>query len=67
MNGLEDIAEVANDPNFDRRAQEAFDSLNDGTDWTWTGLARAFSRRYELSDLKELKNAIDMEIEEVIE
>jgi hypothetical protein len=66
MNGLDDIEEVVGDPNFDHRAQAAFDSLNDGTDWTWTGLARAFSRRYELSDMQELKNAIDMEIAEAI-
>ena len=25
--------------NFSVRAQLAFDQLNDGTDWTWSGLA----------------------------
>lgn len=56
--------EVTIDPNFDHRAQEAFDNLNDATDWTWSGIANAFARRYELSDLIELKDAIDVEIKE---
>lgn len=67
MNELEDIAEVANDPNFDHRAHVAFDNFNEGTDWTWTGLAKAFSRRYELPDLLELRAALDVVIKEMHE
>lgn len=64
---MKELDEVVNDPNFDHRAQEAFDNLNDATDWTWSGIANAFARRYELSDLIELKDAIDVEIKEAKE
>lgn len=47
------------DPNFDSRAQSRFDALvNDGGDWTWTGLANALSNRYGLDDLGELHAAL---------
>ena len=49
--------------NFNHRAQTAFDALNDATDWTWTGIASAFARRYDRADLEELRTAIDLEIE----
>lgn len=55
--------EVVTDPNFNHRAQSAFDNLNDATDWTWTGLAEAFGRRYNRVDLEELRAAIDAVIE----
>jgi len=55
--------EVVTNLNFDHRAQSAFDNLNDETDWTWSGLAEAFARRYELPDLEELKSAIEHEME----
>ena len=55
--------EVVPDPNFDHRAQAAFDNLNDATDWTWTGLAEAFWCRYNRNDLLELRAAIDAVIE----
>jgi hypothetical protein len=51
------------DLNFDHRAQEAFDNLNDATDWTWAGIAKAFAKRYDLPDLTELRAALDLEIE----
>ena len=62
FDGFDEIDEVVADPNFDRRAQSAFDNLNDATDFTWTGLAKAFSRRYDLPDLEELLAALDSEI-----
>ena len=49
--------------NFSFRAQAAFDNLNDGTDWTWAGIAAAFARRYGLDDLMELQAAIKAEID----
>jgi hypothetical protein len=52
-----------NELNFNARAQSAFDNLNDATDWTWSGLAKAFARRYELPDMEELKDAIELDIE----
>jgi hypothetical protein len=63
FDGFDELDETISDPNFDRRAQSAFDNLNDATDWTWTGLAAAFSRRYELADLEELRTALDLEIQ----
>jgi hypothetical protein len=63
FDGFDELDETISDPNFDRRAQSAFDNLNDATDWTWTGLAAAFSRRYELADLDELRTALDLEIQ----
>lgn len=51
--------EIVIDPNFDPRAQSAFDNLNDATDWTWRGLAEAFARRYNREDLCELIDALD--------
>ena len=63
FDGFDDIEEIDNDPNFDRRAQSAFDNLNDATDWTWMGLAKAFARRYNLADLEELRTALDLEIQ----
>jgi len=59
--------EVVADLNFDHRAQSAFDNLNDATDWTWTGLAEAFGRRYNRVDLEELRAAIDAVIKEANE
>ena len=55
--------EVVSDPNFDHRAQAAFDNLNDATDWTWSGLAEAFAKRYGRADLVELRMAIDAMID----
>jgi hypothetical protein len=63
FDGFDELDETISDPNFDRRAQSAFDNLNDATDWTWTGLAGAFSRRYDLADLEELRTALDLEIQ----
>ena len=56
---MDDDAEL----NFSFRAQAAFDNLNDGTDWTWAGIAAAFARRYGLDDLLELQAAIQAEID----
>ena len=53
--------------NFSIRAQLAFDQLNDGTDWTWSGLAAAFARQYGIEDLMELQAAIGAIICEVNE
>ena len=63
FDGFDELDEVATDPNFDRRAQSAFDNLNDATDWTWSGIAAAFARRYGLADLMELQAAIQAEID----
>jgi hypothetical protein len=52
-----------NDLNFNPRAQAAFDNLNDATDWTWSGIAKAFARRYDRPDLTEFLAAIELEIE----
>jgi len=59
--------EVVPDPNFNHRAQSAFDNLNDATDWTWQGIAEAFGRRYNRVDLEELRAAIDAVIKEANE
>ena len=56
---MDDDAEL----NFSFRAQAAFDNLNDGTDWTWQGLAEAFLNRYNRDDLIELRAAIDAVID----
>lgn len=48
------------DPNFDSRAQSRFDALvDDGGDWTWSGLAQAFGRRFSLADLSDLRDQLD--------
>ena len=67
MADLYDEDDDSIDCNFSNRAQSAFDWLNDGTDWTWKGLAEAFARQYGVDDLMELQAAIDAVICEVDE
>jgi hypothetical protein len=52
--------------NFGVEAQRHFDALCENEDWTWTGIAQAFSRRYNDVDFSELKSAIDHEYMEKI-
>ena len=47
--------------NFGVEAQRRFDALCENEDWTWSGIAQAFARRYNDVDFSELKNAIDAE------
>jgi hypothetical protein len=49
----EDVSEGI-DYNFTHRAQEAFDQLHNDTDWTWSGLANAYAKRYTKEDIEEL-------------
>jgi hypothetical protein len=51
------------DNNFDRQSQVAFDNLNESPGWTWKGIAKAFARMYDASELEELKSEIELEIE----
>jgi hypothetical protein len=63
FDGFDELDETVANPNFDRRAQSAFDNLNDATDFTWTGLAKAFARRYDLPDLEEFRSELDLAIQ----
>lgn len=54
--------------NFDKQAQSRFDALaDDGGDWTWTGLAKAFATRFGRADIEELIACLDLELEDMPE
>lgn len=52
--------------NFNVEAKRIFDELTSGNyyvNWTWSGIALAFARRYKKPDLEELKACLEKEIE----
>ena len=63
----DDEDDYDSDLNWSSRAQAVFDQLNDDTDWTWSGIAKAFVRHYTPSDISELMYFLEQESSEVDE
>lgn len=56
--------DLNDDLNMPDTVGRIFKALFDDESWTWKGLARLLVQRYNEADLDELKNCIDLEIEE---
>lgn len=56
--------DLDDDLNMPDTVGRIFKVLFDDESWTWKGLARLLVQRYNEIDLDELKNCIDLEIEE---
>ena len=51
--------------NFPVEAQDVFDALCAVETWTWSGIAKAFSDRFNASDMSELKYFVDAECRKI--